>query len=519
MCSRGVNGVRVRDTRGVKATGLQGDTSAEIIEIIDDDIDVFGDRASHTMIADAGGPRWVGPAAAAALVALIGYGVATSASTSGAPKVAPVTSSTVVPTTTTPAPTTTVPEPLVPFYAADPPREYTVDYAEIQDSSGRGSAFFPGAYELWATPGATATSGSWFSVESYPGGNSFIYATDAYRVQTDNQSIAISHTEFGQTIAQFSPNRSSSGMLTAFGLTDDEVVRLAESVSDERPFELTDPSLLTGYQLLSSVQPWFAVQGNPVEQVFYSDSTDARNGIGITVALRPSASEGGSTLDRQVALRFFLDHATPFGVEGHVAVAGSLIGQADYSIATWIAGDHIVTVSGTMAVPELISIARTVHQVSADEWDGMKFQASRNTGNETFGPFDSTTPTPVSFGTDAAAKPWTIRASVATFGDQQQVNWEWSGNGFSMQLDGTAQINTVVENERTYVLADLPRAIATTAQLRVTRLGLDPVDVSFTDTDPGLDRTFAAYAFSDPAQYTAEIIGPDGAVLATWPTS
>ncbi len=513
----------MRDTRGVKATGLQGDTSAEIIEIIDDDIDVFGDRASHTTIADSGGPRWVGPVAAVALVALIGYGVATSASTSGAPKVAPVTSSTVAPTTTEPAPTTIVPEPLVPYYAADPPREYTVDYAEIQDGIGSTSSFFPGGYELWATPGATATSGSWFSIESYPGGNSFIYATDAYRVQTDNQSIALSHTAFGQTIAQFSPSRSSSGTLTAFGLTDEEVVRLAESVSDDRPFELTDPTLLTGYQLLSSVQPWFAVQGIPVEQIFYADSTNALNGIGISVALRPPASEGGSTLDRQIALRFFLDHATPFGVDGHVAVAGSIIGQTfgqgDYSIATWIAGDHIVTVTGTMPVPELISIARSVHQVSADEWQGMKFQASRNTGNDTFGAFDSTVSTPVSFGTDAEAKPWTIRASVATFGDQQQVNWEWSGNGFGMQLDGTAKINTVVENERTYVLADLPRAIATAARLQVTRVGLDPVVVQFADTDPSLDRTFAAYAFSEAAPYTAAIIGPDGAVLATWPSS
>ncbi len=508
----------MRDTREVKATGLQGDTSAEIIEILDDDIDVFGDRARHTTSADSGGPRWVGPVAAAALVALIGYGVATSASTSGAPKVAPVSSSSVVPTTTEPAPTTTTPEPLVPYYAADPPREYSVDYAEIEERS-QGNSFFPGGYELWATPGATATSGSWFSIESYPGGNSFIYAVDAYRVQTARQSIAISHTANGQTIARFSPSQSSSGTLTAFGLSDDEVVRLTESINDERPFDFTDPSLLADYQLLSSVQPWFAVQGNPIETIFYADSTDARNGLGITVALRPSASEGGSTFDRQIALRFFLNHATPFGVDGHVAVAGSIIGQVDYSIATWIAGDHIVTVSGTMPVQELISIARTVHQVSADEWQGMKFQASRTQGNDTFGDFDFSTSTPVSFGTDSEAKPWTIRASMATYGDQQQINWEWSGNGLGMQCDGTAKINTVVENERTYVLADLPRAIATTAQLHVTRVGLEPVVVPFADTDPSLDRTFAAYAFSEPAPYTAQIIGPDGSVLATWPST
>jgi NADH:ubiquinone oxidoreductase subunit 2 (subunit N) len=46
---------------------------------------------------------------------------------------------------------------------------------------------------------------------------------------------------------------------------------------------------------------------------------------------------------------------------------------------------------------------------------------------------------------------------------------------------------------------------------------LDPVVVPFNDIDPGVDRTFAAYAFSEPAPYTAQIVGADGAVLASWP--
>ena len=73
----------MRDTRGVRATGLLGDASAEIIEIIDDDIDVFGDRGANTTMHDTGGPRWVGPTAAVALIAIIGYGIATSTSGSG----------------------------------------------------------------------------------------------------------------------------------------------------------------------------------------------------------------------------------------------------------------------------------------------------------------------------------------------------------------------------------------------------------------------------------------------------
>jgi hypothetical protein len=43
--------------------------------------------------------------------------------------------------------------------------------------------------------------------------------------------------------------------------------------------------------------------------------------------------------------------------------------------------------------------------------------------------------------------------------------------------------------------------------------------VPFTDALPALDRTFAVYAFSEPSQYTAQIVAADGAVLATWPRS
>jgi hypothetical protein len=44
------------------------------------------------------------------------------------------------------------------------------------------------------------------------------------------------------------------------------------------------------------------------------------------------------------------------------------------------------------------------------------------------------------------------------------------------------------------------------------------VVVPFNDPDATFDRTFAAFAFSEPVPYTAEIVAPDGTVLATWPS-
>jgi hypothetical protein len=508
----------VRDTRGVRATGLQGDTSTEIIEILDDDSDIFGDRAPNITIRDAGGPRWVGPVAAAALVALIGYGVATSASKSGVPKVASAPSTTSPPPTTqpAPAPTTTIPPQIVPYYAADPPREFSVEWADIHpvDRNYYGN----GSYQLWATTGATAASGSWFSIETSSGSLQGIYAVDAYRVANDQQSIAVSHTSSGQSVAQFTGDRSTSVTLTSFGLSDEDLVRLVTSVNvGFDGVELTDPSLITDYRMLTAVRPFFAVQGNPAEEIYYSAGDDPTGGFGIIVSPRSPPSEGGATIDRQTALRFFLDHATPFDVDGHVAVAGSVIGQSDVAIATWIAKDHIVTVSATMPVQQLIAIARTVHEVSGDEWSGMLFQVAARSGRP-FEDYEQTDPLPISTGTDANAEAWTIEVSMATMGDQRQVAWQWDENGFGAALDDTANIHTVVDNRRTYVLAELPRSIAPTAQLQIVRAGLDPVVVSFADTDLSFDRTFAAYAFSEATQYTAQIIGEDGAVLANWPS-
>ena len=122
----------------------------------------------------------------------------------------------------------------------------------------------------------------------------------------------------------------------------------------------------------------------------------------------------------------------------------------------------------------------------------------------------------VASGVDASSQPWSVRVMMSYDGSHQQINWRWKENGFVSIGSDTARINTVVDNERTYVLADLPRNIASTAQLQITRSGSDPVAVPFNDSGADVDRTFAAYAFSEPVTYSAQIIGADGAVLATW---
>ncbi|MEO8265697.1 MAG: hypothetical protein ABI706_09335 [Ilumatobacteraceae bacterium] len=492
----------------------------DIIEIIDDGLDPFGDHtATTTTFDDPSGPRWAGPVAGLALIALIGWGVVTSASSSSVPKAAPVTNTTIAPTTTQPVTTTTEPPPIVPYYAADPPREFTVQFAEFTDPD---RSFFDAiTYQLWATDGATATSGSWFSIESYRGDAGSELAFEAHRVQSGQRSIAISRPTAGQSLAQFSVNRFTQVRVTSFGLNDDELVRVATSITTQGDgVKVTDASVVVGYRMISTVPPWQAVEGNPAEQIYYSSNDTLRGGFSVSISPRLAPGDGGSTVDRQLALRFLLDHATPFDVDGHPAVAGAVAGQQDQALATWIAGDHIVTVTAVMTVPELIKIARSVHQVSSQEWDGMKFQASRRTDRNVFDSVDQGTPVPVAFGTDSASEPWKIDVVVQTFSDQQQILWQWDTNAIGWPDDtSTAKISTAVDDRRTYVLASLPRTVAATATLEVTRDGFDPVPVPFNDIGADLDSTFAAYVFSEATAYTAQIIGADGAVLAAWPSS
>ena len=494
------------------ANTVKLDAVPEVIEIIDDDTDAFGDRSRDVGTGDEGGPRWIGPVAAVALLGLVGFGVATS--TSDTPKAAPVTSTSIAAPTTVAvsAPPTTVPAPpAIPFYAADPPREFTVQSA----ASGQfGNDFGLVDYELWATADASATTGSWFSIETSPGAST-VYAANSYRLQAGDRSIAMSHSAGGHVLTQFTTNNHVGVTIASFGWSDDDLLRLVASVqADPQGLGFTDSWFTADHQLISSVQPWLAVRGLPVEQVTYRSSSNFNDAVVVTVAEPALERVGGSDNDRQVALRFLLDRNTPFTVDGHSAVAGTVIGEGSYSIATWTAGDYIVTVGASLPVSELITIARTVHEVDAPEWAGMQFQAKRRSTSTT--PSTVTTATPVASGTDASSAPWTISAAMK-LGDQPQILWSWDTRiGSTTPLD-TVQINTVVDEQRTYVLVDLPRIVSESAELRVQHDGLDPVVVPFRDTDPSLDRTFAADAFSEPGPYTAQVVAADGTVLAEWP--
>lgn len=504
---------------------MKTDDAPDIIEILDDDTGAFGERPAPQQLEDPGGPRWIGPVALAALVAVIIYGVATSTSGGGAPEVAePAPSTTAAITSTTrPAPTTTaVPQPPVPYYSVEAPRGFRVQYVSMEEQHG--GFFGGGLYQLWATDGATSTTGSWLAISFHNGASGAdAILVDGYRVDSERGALSLAHIGSGQSIVQLS-NATGTLLITAFGIADDKLIQLAESITvdtSSSPVDITDDSMLAGYTLLSTVEPWLAYQGEPVEQLYYTVTADPMRNFSVMISLLPELDGQGVLPDRRVALRFLLERATSFTVDGHEAIAGEVTNSDGYTLASWVAGDHVVTVSGSLSVPELIAVARTVHTVSERDWRGLEFQAQVNSmepGGDELN-YTETLRSPVSNGADADGNPWRIEVSIGTFGTQRQLNWFWASSGISSTATDAAQITTAVDDKRSYVVADLPRSITPSAELHVSRAGLDPVVVPFVDIDPELDRTFAAYAFSESGPYSAEVVSLDGTVLATWPSA
>jgi hypothetical protein len=497
---------------------MRTDDVPELVELIDDDSGAFDDRPSHGPTVDTGGPRWVAPVAGLALAALIGYGVVTSSSDSS-PQVAATTTA-AAPTTTRPLPTTTtIPLPKVPYYAAELPREFRLETADVvavptpQPDDGE-------PYQFWAETGSTADSGRWFSV-AYLRGFADLSAPQAYRVQTARGVASIAHIDNGVTNA-IMIDGPSTFIVTAFGLSDFDVVRvfggIHESMGPPASLQI-DPDLVAGFQLLSESPPWMSVGGSTLEEVRYG-TVDESQWIDISITTTDEIATGRRKFaDRRTALQYSLSHATSFAVDGHAALAGQIVGNPGISFATWTADGHHVILTASVAVPELIRIAQTVQTVSEERWNGMRFQAATNQSEPGAPHSAPSSRAQISSGTDGNGLPWRVNAAMRPFVSVRVVDWEWENGAYSTAMTDAPHIDSFADSDRVYVLAQLPRSVSANAELHIRRPGMPIAVVPFVDVDRGLDRTLAAYAFSELGPYTAEIVGQDGTTLATWPAA
>jgi hypothetical protein len=121
--------------------------------------------------------------------------------------------------------------------------------------------------------------------------------------------------------------------------------------------------------------------------------------------------------------------------------------------------------------------------------------------------------------------PWDVRVSANPAEPTDPYVW-WIAQPSTtgtptesrLSLSEAPSIETLVEHDRTYVLAKVPRSMAG-ANLHVNITGFPSTQLLMIDVDPRLDAEFAAYAFSEAVPFTAQIVDASGQTVASWPTT
>ena len=471
----------------------------ELVEMIDDDWDVFGDHSFNRSSHDTEGPRWVGPVAAIALLAIVGYGVASSS----------------IGSTPTPAPT--IPGLIkTQYYVADPPSGFNMYLAEGRDEGGAAASDLSqsGPAQLWATSDASATAGSWFLVSK---GSHHATGENSYRTIIDGIEVVIEHDPpTGQSRLSFTKDGHPLE-ITALGWLDRQLVRLVRSVSiDDTEIRFSDRFFATDHRHILDSDPAAAMFGLPVARVGYT------TGLPATLAQSFTITVGGDNIaDRSKVMQFALSNTASFTVGDLSAIVGQSAADPTVSIAQWQDGERLITMQGNVGAKQLEAIAETVHQSSK-----RSVHKQLDAGGARKVAALQVQPKTIASGMLGDGWPWTIQVSTRNPSNASDGYLWWIGQpGDSTQPTetkislptGKPTIETIVEHGRTYVLAKVPLSM-TGAELHVSPNGLPSTVAPLLMIDRTLADNFTATVFFEPVPFTARIVDSSGATVASWPT-
>ena len=447
---------------------------------------------------------------------MIGYGVITSANSSGA---------TGRPVPTTPPPSTTVNSTVansVPtvnlispqFYVADPPPAgFTMHFAETLGMGGNTADFTDTTTaQLWASDGATANSGTWFVVSR---GTHHATGRNSYRTLAGDVIVVVEHDPAsGQSRLSFTKD-GDSFEITAFGWADRQLLRLVNSIwIANSKIEFQGPVLPQRPQAAPrrrSTDCSLRTAGRVAGLHHGPPPASLAQSFTITVSGYPTAN-------RDVAIRFALTDSSPITVNGLPGIVGRSAADPGLVIVQWRDGNRLISLRGNLPLVPLVAIAQTVQAAPDDAVTEMV-----DAGAQSIPPALDAQPHTV--GSGWLGGPWIVQVSTAS----SVVTPEWfvwwigqpGGNStpsetrFSIAEPGPS-IETLVEQGRTYVLAKVPRSM-TGATLHVNRNGQPSVELSLLDVDAGLSDEFAAYAFAEPVPFTAQIVDATGQTIVNWP--
>jgi len=472
---------------------------SELIEMIDDNSDPFADRrASPPSDAPPSGPRWIGPAAAAVLLVVVGYGVVSS--TIDSPK----------------APTPKAAQVVKPqFYVADPPTGFLMYLAEQRGDGDTHAADFAasGPAELWATPGASATTGSWFLVSL---GHRHATGANSYRTVVDDTEVTIEHDPpTGQARLSFTKD-GQAFEITALGWLDRQLVRLVRSVSvHDGVIAFADQFFTTDHKRVMSVDPSAAIFGTPVSRVLYA--TGLPTALADTLSVTVSSDD---VADRDNVTRFALSDVASFAMGDKTAIVGRSVLDPSVSMAQWRTDGRLITLQGSIDSSPLQGIAESVHKSTEDE-----VHRSLDTTFRAPLPGLQSPPSTIVAGSLPDGTRWDIEVSPRD-PDDEAAGYVWwigqpgdSGTPTETRASlpgGEPTIETLVEHGRTFVFAKVPRSVSG-AQLHVDPTGLASTVSPMLDVDPHLGDLFTTTVFFEPVPFSARIVDGNGVTVATWP--
>ncbi|MEK7425257.1 MAG: hypothetical protein AAB131_15610 [Actinomycetota bacterium] len=509
------------------AFGASG--TADFVGLAGHDVAEFGD-------ADAPRSAWLGALAGVVVTALVVGGVIAAAPWSsgpdGAPPATTAPSTSIVPTTT---PATTAGEPTLSEQLGGAPVD---PVGWVLDDTGTELAF-AGAYsdpnasssrgpdedriDLWATPGATRTTGRWMAISSMIGQAGYEpLVADAIRLDVAGGPALLTAAGDATFSLLFTGADGTPYEIVGFGLTLDELVHVAGTVTMDHstivyggldaPGGPLDPL----DQLISTSSPWGglggAFGGFAEASSDYYDSRAER----FVFVQRGPVTPGTDVLASFVLSGGGMSNLGPGGSMTIVTTAGdartiavgvlsNAPGGSPQSVVRFVEDGQQITLLGWgTSLSALVELASRVHQATSEEWTRLVIESQQafNVGSP------NSTVTQLGGGTLADGRAW-----------QSTGDGKWLqiyGEHFGSQVRLT---DRPMPDLRVYSTPTASFVVATSAwpgtavTLRVTVHDQAPVEVPLVEVGD-TRRLMAVHGFSETGAFGAELLDADGTVVA-----
>jgi hypothetical protein len=469
-----------------------------------------------------GQPRWIVPAAVAAVLAIV-IVLAVTAGGGGheSPRTAPATAVTSTSTTTSVA---SIGPPTALKVVPDTPAGFTPMYAQ-QVYPHRNSSEYDGPdRQLW-TNGPSVRNSAWFEIEAYPAGDPNApsgYFTGDRRLVTPAGIVVIGSDDTGVYRNASGPIIGGSASITAQGVDDNTLIGVMQAIFFTDHLAADSLSAVApGFRQIAAARPTarpdlshFDDAGIIVSYVSGDRTSD------IAVVVNPYATD----YDARAAAFFAqtttvtLDDGTPAtlttderdGADGHV------LSLQRFGLT--------IQIAGRVPIDLLRRVAATLHIAGTAEWTALADSGANVNGTNENQPSPAMHHVDIGGGDLRGGSTWALSADVqgrqiSTVGvappqlDLVVKNDRSESDGYPTLRSSVPGIQIVATDQMTAVVGQADQAGATLEVTVNGQVSSTPLDVQLTASTPA--SLIGAFGFAEVVPFSARIVAADGTVLAS----